>query len=115
MLDKTNAKVINKLIKVCPSGYKVFELDELQKFLQLDKKELDESLKFLKDNEFLDIKYTDDSVICLSLLAKAKVQEETQVDKGYSIKTVLKAILWSGIFSGIMAFLGSCLARLIIR
>lgn len=115
MLDKSNAKVLNKLIKVCPSGYKVFELEELSKVLQLKQSELEESLNYLKDNEFLDIKYTDDSVICLSLLPKSKVEEEVKVDKGYSLKTALKLMLWSGIFSGIMAFLGSCVARLIIK
>lgn len=115
MLDKTNAKIVNKLVRLCPNGYKVFELEELCNLFQLKKSELDENLKYLKDNEFLDIKYSDESVICLCMLPKAKVDDETQVDKGYSIKTVLKVMLWSGIFSGIMAFLGSCVARLIIR
>ncbi len=115
MLDKSSAKIINKLKRVCPNGYKVFELDELSQVMQLKEDELKTSLKYLKDNEFLDIKYTDEDVICLSLLPKAKVEEEVQVDKGYSIKTILKVMLWSGIFSGIMAFLGSCVARLIIK
>lgn len=115
MLDKTNAKVVNKLVKLCPNGYKVFELSELCNLFLMKEKELNECLNYLKDNEFLDIKYSDESVVCLCMLPKSKLDTASEIEKGYSIKTVLKTILWSGIFSGFMAFFGSCLARLIIR
>ena len=58
MLDKQNIKILKKLQKLCPDGsYKVFDLSELISLFNVSKEALDNDLKHLKDNEYIDIKY----------------------------------------------------------
>lgn len=116
MLDKQNYKIIKKLQKLCPNGtYKVFEIQELCELFKIHKDALDNDFKHLKDNEFIDIKYSDDSVICLCLLPKSRQLEEQEKAKSYSHVNIMKVLLISGIFNGIMAFLGAFIAMLIIK
>lgn len=116
MLDKQNTKIIKKLQVLCPDGaYKVFELDELCKMFAVEKDALDNDFKYLKDNEFIDIKYTDETVVCLCLLPKSRQLEEQEKAKSYSHLNIMKVLLLSGIFNGIMAFLGAFIAMFIIK
>ena len=116
MLDKQNYKIISKLQKLCPDGsYKVFDIEELCSLFNLNKDALDNDFKHLKDNEFIDIKYSDDNVICLCLLPKSRQLEEQEKIKKYSYVNIMKVLLISGIFSGLMAFLGAFVAMLIIK
>ena len=116
MLDKQNIKILKKLQKLCPDGsYKVFDLSELISLFNVSKDALDNDLKHLKDNEYIDIKYADDNVICLCLLPKSRQLEEQESAKSYSHLNIMKVMLIAGIFSGIMAFLGAFVAILIIK
>ena len=116
MLDKQNYKVIKKLQKLCLDGsYKVFDIDELCSLFNLKKEALNNDFKYLKDNEYIDIKYSDESVICLCLLPKSRQLEDQEKAKAYSHSNIMKVLLISGVFNGIMAFLGAFIAMLIIR
>ena len=116
MLDKQNYKIVKKLQKLCPDGtYKVFEIQELCELFKNSKDALDNNFKYLKNNEFIDIKYSDESVVCLCVLPKARQLEEQERLKSYSHVNVMKMMLITGIFSGIMAFLGAFIAMLIIK
>lgn len=116
MIDKQNLKIIKQLQKLCADGsYKVFELDELIKSLGIKKDALNNDLKYLKDNEYIDIKYADDNVVCLCILPKSRQVEEQENSKKYSHFNIMKVMLISGIFSGIMAFFGAFVAMLIIK
>ena len=116
MLDKQNEKIIKRLQKLCPDGtYKVFEVEELLNLFDLKKDALDNDFKYLKDNGYIDIKYTDESVICLCLLPKSRQLEEQEKAKSYSHGNIMKVMLLSGVFNAIMAFLGAFIAMLIIK
>ena len=116
MLDKQNYKIIKKLQKLCDdSSYKVFDIEELCSLFNLKKEALDNDFKYLKTNEYIDIKYTDESVICLCLLPKSRQLEEQEKAKNYSHLNIMKILLISGIFNGIMAFLGAFIAMFIIK
>lgn len=116
MLDKQNFKIIKKLQKLCPdSTYKVFDIDELCSLFNLKKEALDNDFKYLKDNEYIDVKYSDESVICLCLLPKARQLEEQEKVKNYSYANIMKVLLISGVFNAIMAFLGAFIAMMIIK
>ena len=116
MLDKENFKIIKKLEKVCNNGaYKVFDFSELCKMFNVNLDSLNNNLKYLKTNEFIDIKYSDDNEICLCLLPKSRQLEEQQEQKTYSHLNVMKVMLYSGLLSGILAFLGAFVAVLIIK
>lgn len=116
MLDKQNEKIIKKLQKLCPDGsYKVFEIVELLGLFNLKKDAFDNDLKYLKDNQYIDIKYADESVICLCLLPKSRQVEEQENAKKYSHINIMNVMLLSGVFNAIMAFLGAFIAMLIIK
>ena len=116
MLDKQNIKILKKLQKLCPDGsYKVFDLPELFILFNTNKEALDNDFKYLKNNEYIDIKYADDNVICLCLLPKARQLEDQESVKNYSHLNIMKVMLISGVFSAIMAFLGAFVAMLIIK
>lgn len=112
-MDKQIIKLINKLLKLCDNdSYKVLEYNQLSdakvEILQKD-------LEYLKEHEYIDVKYSDESVICLSVLNKARqINEQTDM-KRYSISQVTKMLFLSGLFSGIMAFIGAFVAMLIIK
>ena len=116
MLDKQNYKIIKSLQKMCPDGsYKVFDIIDLTKSINVKKEAFYNDLKYLKDNEFIDIKYTDETDVCLCILPKARQLEEDEKSKKYSHFNIMKVMLLSGILSGIMAFLGAFVAMLIIK
>ena len=116
MLDKQNNRILNKLHKLCPDGsYKVFEIQELCSLFNLKKDTINNDFQYLKDNEYIDIKYSDNNVICLCLLPKSRQLKEFENVKNYSYTNIMKMLLISGIFSGLMAFLGAFIAMLIIK
>lgn len=115
-LDKQNAKILKYFNNVCDDGsYKVFEFWVLCKELRQNKKALYENLHFLMLNEYIDIKYYDDDVICLCLLTKARMFEEQSAIKIYGLSVITRTMLISGIFNAIMAFLGAFVALMVIR
>ena len=116
MLDKQNLKIVKKLNKLCEGGtYKVFEYQQLTKDFNSKQTSIKNDLNYLKENEYIDIKYSDDSVVCLCLLPKARQVQEDLKTPRYSFTAIMKMLLISGIFSGIMAFLGAFIATLIIK
>lgn len=116
MLDRQNTKILKRLESLCPDGsYKVFDMSELCKLFKIHKDALNNNLKHLKDNDFIDIKYADDSAVCLCLLPKARQLQDEQSMKSYSHINIMRVLLLSGIFNGIMAFLGAFMAVFIIK
>lgn len=116
MLDKNNLKIIKKLNKLCDgNNYKVFEYSQLSKDFDEKNNSIKKHLEYLKENEYIDIKYSDKEVVCLCLLAKGRQVEEDLKTPRYSFNAIMKMMFISGIFSGIMAFLGAFVALLIIK
>ena len=116
MLDKQNTKIINKLDKLCEGGaYKVFDFSQLSKETGTKIDTLKNDLQFLKENEYIDIKYSDESVVCLSVLSKGRQVKEQIKAPRYALSGIMKMMLMTGIFSGIMAFIGAFIAVLIIK
>ena len=116
MLDKQSLKIIKKLNKLCEGGnYKVFEYQQLTKDFGLKTNTIKNDLDYLKENEYIDVKYSDESVVCLCLLSKGRQVEEESNTHKYSLSSVMKMLLISGVFSGLMAFLGAFIAVLIIK
>ena len=116
MLDKQNLKIIKELLNLSPDGgYKVFEIKDLSKSLGIKVETIKNDLKYLKDNQYIDIKYTDENDGCLCVLPKSRQINERSDLKKSSYINITKMIFLSGIFSGIMAFLGAFVAMLIIK
>ena len=113
-MDKQIIRLINKILKLCDSdGYKVLEYTQLSDNSRLNN--LKNDLDYLKEHEYIDVKYSDESVICLCVLNKARQIEEQSDIKRFSVSQVTKMIFISGLFSGIMAFIGAFIAMFIIK
>ena len=115
ILDKQLLKLIKKLLKLCDgSNYKVFEYQQLtENNSKLGA--LKNDIEYLKEHEYIDVKYSDESVVCLCLLPKSRQIEEQADVKKFSMLQVIKMLFISGVFSGLMAFLGAFVAVLIIK
>ena len=115
-MDKQNTKLIKYLNSLNDDGnYKVYEFSQLTRDLRRSKESLNNDLQYLSLNEYIDIKYQDNDVVCLCLLTKSRMLEEQSVTKIYGLSVITKTILISGIFNAIMAFLGAFVALLLIR
>jgi len=120
MLDKRTTQLLLKLMKYCQDGsYKIIEKTELAP----DKSakalsESDRMISFLRDNELIDIKYTDDNVYCLTVMPKGRTAIENMRFKNretqrLSGRTMCIMIVVCTLAAFVGAFLGTLVAGLI--
>lgn len=117
-MDKRKIMLLKYLTAKCGNGYKVLEtsavLDELSKYKK-DYTELKKDIEFLRSRKYIDVKYIDEDNICLLVLDNSRVlQENLKIEHGNKKSLFLMMILTSFI-SGLMAFVGSFLAIIILR
>ena len=116
MLDKECLKLMKKFNKLSDNGsYKVFEWQDLSAIVSLKVESLKQDVKHLSQNGLIDVKYLDDKQVCLSVLPRGRELNEEHEMLLYSHKTLMKVMLWSGLFTGFMAFIGAFLAILVGR
>ena len=122
MLDKRTSKLLSVLTKACTDGsYKIIEIGELIKDMlprfHVSAEELGSIMRFLSNNEMIDVKYSDENVYCIAILPKGRVaSEEAHVEKkGRKLNRSTMFYLIGGCFlAGLVgAFLGALLAGLI--
>ena len=117
MLDKKTDAVLELLTNKCGNSYKVLEkkqiVAELPKKLNVDVQGLAAIITFLKENEYVDVKYQDKDEICIACTVKAESYAEGEKDMEQKAKITngQVGVLWIGVF--VMAFLGSLIATLI--
>lgn len=114
MLDKTNVKFLTKLNKLCAGTYKVFEKPELAGELGIKQEVLDNTLKFFQERQYIDIKYADENVVCLTVLPKAFGEIEIKEGGDFTQKKLVKFMLFNCLFSAVSAFIGAFIAMFII-
>ena len=116
MLDKRTSSLISKLDKLCDNGaYKVFDLNELATTLKSKEDALKSDLNYLKDYGYIDIKYSDESVVCLAVLPKARAEKENLEDKAFTSKSIVRIMFFTCILSALFSFLGAFIATLITK
>jgi predicted transcriptional regulator len=106
MLDKRTARMLKQILVVCGDGsYKIIEIADLIKSMMprynLDAEAIAQIIKFLADNEMIDIKYFDDKVYCIAVLPKGRIYDESRhiktrefrMGKRLAIVTVLASFL----------------------
>ena len=119
MLDKKTDAVLELLTNKCGNSYKVLEkkqiIAELPSKLKIDAQSLAAIIAFLKENEYVDVKYQDKDEICLSCTVKAEsyTEGEKNMEQKAKITNGQVGVLWVGVF--VMAFLGSLIATLIAK
>ena len=117
MLDRKTDAVLELLTQKAGNSYKVLNktqlLEELPKKLDLDMQGLMGIITFLKENQYVDVKYQDKEEICLSTTVKAEsyVEGEKNITQKAKITNGQVGILMLGVF--LAAFLGTLIATLI--
>lgn len=115
MLDKRTSFVLEGINKLCEEGsYKVIETEEILKNIptkfMVEEDGLKQMIKYLKDREYIDIKYNDEKVYCLCPLPKGRLYFEQEYSSKKDSSKKFKQFLWTAFF-GAMA--GSIIGGLI--
>lgn len=117
MLDKKMTAVLTMLAEQVGYSYKVVKKQQLVEALpsknKMDVDTLVNIVSFLKENDYLVVKYQDKDEICLTLTVKAEtyLAGEKEVAVKSKITNGQVGILFVGVF--LAAFLGSFIATLI--
>lgn len=117
MLDKKTDAVLRLLTDNVGDGYKVLNksqlMSQLPPRLHIDEQTFQGILSFLKDNDYLDVKYQDKEEICLAATVKAASYKENEqnVVQRANIPSWQVALLIAGVFFA--AFAGALVAALL--
>lgn len=117
MLDKKTDSLLRAVAKFAPEGYVVLSLDEIYQALpekiQGDDKFVSDSINYLKDNDYIDVKYRDKNEICLAVTLKtqAYLGGEKELPQKAKIANGQLGFLLGAVF--LASFLGSLAAHLI--
>ena len=109
MLDKKTTTILRSLGKLSEdSAYKVVTVEEILNTLPAKVYDVDSvknTVDFLSKQEYILIKFEEDYTFCYSLLPKARIYLETEVEKNKVKKTQIPFgwILLTGAFSGLVA------------
>ena len=119
MIDYNQRIILSYIVSECNDSYKVIEIDDFDDFLKdknIKKKiNIQNTLKRLQDNNFISIKYYDDSKYCVLPTPLGKqIFEEEVFEKTKKRKNKLEYgfLLFLICF---FAFLGSFLGTLLIK
>lgn len=119
MLDKKTDALLRTLANFAPNGYVVLSMDEIFASLPQnaakDDKFVSDALSYLKDNDYIDVKYRDKDEICLSVTLKtqAYLGGEKELPKKAKIVGGQLGFLLGAVF--LASFLGSLVAHLIAK
>ena len=120
MLDKRSARLLEGILRLCGEGsYKIVEIGELIKVMapryKVDAEAISQIAKYLVDSEYINVKYSDDKVYCMTVLPKGRIHGETNIHKKQDY-AFSKRLIWAiAIGSFVAAFAGAALAIIIFR
>ena len=118
MLDRKTDIILNILSNSSNGDYKVLEIAYIierlpQKYASTTYDEISNILKYLKDLEYIDIKYFDESEVCFVVLPKSKIYEENLLEDKKLNRKIALVLLMSGIVSGVCGFCGAFLSHIL--
>jgi len=107
LLDKRSYRLLESLIEICgeDESYKIIEFTELAKGMlprKMDNEGILQIVKFLAAADLIDIKYTDETVICISILPKGRLYEEERATRKQN-KALGKGMAFLIIFGSFLA------------
>jgi hypothetical protein len=117
MLDKRSSKLLRSLANICEDGsFKVIEITEMAKSISRNTaaESIRPILKYMQDNDMIDVKYADEAKYCLSVLPKGRVYVEDQIKK---VDIALSRRMLVAVITGgfVAAFVGALLANIIFK
>lgn len=116
-MDKRKLLLLKYLLINCSDGYKVLDTTIVMNAIKKYKNNYDnfeKDIDFLKQMNYIDLKYIDENSLCLSIMDNSRIfQENLKVNRSFKKEYLLLMVL-TMILSGIMAFLGGFLANIIL-
>lgn len=117
-MEKRKLRLLRYFLNKCCDGYRVLEISKLFTSIKKYKSNfelLSSDIDFLKHHQYIDVKYLDESNICLKILDNSHVlQDNLKSNKSFNRRYTLFMLL-TMIASGVMAFIGAFLAIILIR
>lgn len=120
MPDKRTHHLLMHINALCADGsYKIVEKSELLSCfpvkLGTDEKGLENMLRYLKEHHYIDVKYAQDGVYCLSPLPEGRMYEE-QVRQGREegLRRRVSILLFTALGAFLGAFLGALSAMALV-
>lgn len=117
-MDKTKLKLLKYILDHCKDGYKVLDTQNVLKSIKKyrGKFELfEKDVNYLKQMNYIDLKYIDSSNFCLAIKDNTRIFQENLKIENHSKKNLLLILLFSSIASGIMSFVGAFIAVMMLR
>lgn len=114
MLDKFSSKLLKKLNSICQDGYKVVDKIELSESMHVGVEIVENTLTEFENLGYIDIKYTDESLVCLATMTKARQQLEIVDDKSVYNKRIVRLLICCCVLSSIFAFFGALLGKILL-
>lgn len=117
-MDKRKLLLLKYLLNNCDSGYKVLDISNIfdaNKKYKDNFKNLQNDITFLSQYKYIDVKYIDESSICLSVLDNTRIFQENLKVEGKTKRSYIISLVINMIFSGVMAFCGAFLAILLFK
>ena len=116
MLDKKTTCVLKALHKLTEgNAYKVVNADEILSNVsqrsQFDVETIKQSVEFLEKQQYIIIKFSEESTYCYSLLPKARIYLEQELTKVSNKKT--SAPMLPYLYTMLASFIGTMFALLI--
>lgn len=117
MLDKKTETVLRILTEKVGESYKVMNkkqlLADIPTRFNMDEQSLLATINFLKEDDYLDVKYQDKEEICLAVTVKATsyAENEKNMVERANISAKQTVLLFVGVFFA--AFLGALIAVLV--
>ena len=115
MLDKNEEILLKKINNICnDDSYKVIDKDELLKVFNGKNGGADKNLSNLiirlHKDDYINLKYSDDDVYCLTINKKGRSYFNKEENIGREIQKLRKIFFFYTILTGICAFAGTALA-----
>lgn len=116
-MEKRKLLLLKYLMNHSKEGYFILDIAKIFSRLKKYKNNFElfkSDIDYLKSLNYIDVKYLDNDSICMSIMDNSRIYEvniknETSMHKKFTFHLIVSAII-----SGIMAFIGSFLANIII-
>ena len=116
-MDKRKLLLLKFLLNNCGEGYKVLDTTKIMDVFKKYKNNyssLERDVDYLKQMNYIDLKYIDEQSLCLAIKDNSRILQENLKVNRSSKKEYLLLMILTMLLSGMMAFMGGFLAKIIL-
>ena len=116
-MDKRKLLLLKFLLNNCGEGYKVLDTTKIMDVFKKYKNNyssLERDVDYLKQMNYIDLKYIDEQSLCLAIKDNSRILQENLKVNRSSKKEYLLLMILTMLLSGMMAFIGGFLAKIIL-